>query len=203
MQLIDIELAFEALKNSLSFKTILLGSGFVLFLLWSRSDILPALNHITLSIRTSEFQTLPTDVNAELGATIVPFGTTMSKLFLLTAIFLTINRMRGTLLEERYDWDGRVTRLKQKRKRKAQKLEGQIELIEQLSAKAALISSLSNDFEILADKVEHLKLELDKPSKPKPNIQPQKTNRNGELFNGKVNGSPKPPKVRPPERPEF
>jgi len=203
MQLIDIELAFEALVNSLSFKSMLFGVGFLVFLLWSRSDILPALNHITMSMGTAEFQELPNDVKAELSATIVSFGTTMSKLFILTTLFLTINRMCETLLEERYDWDSRIKRLKQKRKRKAKKLETQIELIEQLSAKATLISSLSNDFEILADKVERLKLELDKPSKPNPNVAPQKTKQNGELFNGKINGSPKPPKVRPPERPVF
>ena len=100
MQLIDIELAFEALINSLSFKTILFGSAFALFLLWSRSDILPALNHITMSIGTTEFQELPRDVKAELSATIVPFGKTMSRLFIMTILFLTINRMCETLLED-------------------------------------------------------------------------------------------------------
>lgn len=197
----EIELKARALISALSARDIIVLIGIAIFLVWSWGALLPALEHIVLTMRTATMDDVPEDIMVRLSQTLIPFGTMCSKLVVITllccGLIYLINRAEWL----DYDWDQNIKALKKEKKQKTKKLEADITRIELLSEKAVQIAAAAKDIEILADKLERLKLEASKPSKAKaePNNPVQKT---AELFVHKPKGKP-PARSRAQQRPEF
>lgn len=198
----EIELKARALISALTARDIIVLIGVTIFLVWSWGDILPALEHMVLTMRTAIMDDVAEDVMMRLSQTLIPFGTTCSKLVVTTllccGLIYLINRAEWL----GYDWDQNIKALKKEKKQKTNKLEADITRIELISKKAVQITAAAKDIDVLADKLERLKLEASKPAKTKaePNKSAPKT---AELFLHKPNGKPPPARSRAPQRPEF
>lgn len=197
----EIEIKVRALFETLSVIDLITFLGIAIFLAWNWGELLPAIEHLVLIMRTAIMDDVPRDVMVRLSQTLIPFGTMCSKLVVITllccGLIYLINRAEWL----DYDWDQNIKALKKEKKQKTKKLEADITRIELLSEKAVQIAAAAKDIEILADKLERLKLEASKPSKAKaePNNPVQKT---AELFVHKPKGKP-PARSRAQQRPEF
>jgi len=175
----------------------------LIFLIWNWSDLGPALEHVILSARTEDDQKLAVDAIERMSATLLPFGRISSNLMLVSFIGFLVFWLINFLELQSYDWDRNIKDLKAKRKKKLKKLEAEIESLKLLSEKVAIISGAAKDLEILADKIERIKLEIDTPKKAKAEKTLAPVKKTAELFTHKPNGKQGPPKLATRERPEF
>ena len=198
----DIDIKVRALIEALGVRGVIILLGIAIFLVWNWGELLPGLEHLMLTMRTAILKDVAEDVMVRISQTLIPFGLMCSRLMVTTllccGLIYLINR--GEWLG--YDWDENINALTKEKKQKTKKLEAHITRIELLTEKAAQIAAAAKGIEILADKIERLKLEASKPTKIKaePNKSAKKT---AELFLHKPNGKPPPTRSRPPQRPEF
>jgi len=203
MPSVDLHILVQGLINFLSPKSFIMFIGLIIFLIWTGAELLPAIEHIMLSMRTTDFQNLSGDVNKHVSDTLVPFGEVCSKLLIITIYGFIVCNVAEWAYDLPYDWDRNIKALKRERKKMRKRLESDIAIIEQLSKDAHRISRTAKDFEIVADKIKFLKLELDAPRKPKPGQKQHDTPKTAELFSPIVKASNNPPKIKQSERPEF
>ena len=163
----DIDIKVRALIEAVGVRGVIIFFGIAIFLVWSRGHILPALEHIALTMRTAIMDDVAKDVMVRLSQTLIPFGTMCSKLVVTTLLCCGLIHLINRAEWLGYDWDENIKALKKEKKQKTKKLEADITRIELLSEKAAQIEAAAKDIEILADKIERLKLEANKPAKIK------------------------------------
>ncbi len=196
----DLELKARALIKVLSIRDMIVCFGSIIFLGWTWVDLIPALEHIALSIRTAFIDDVSDQVMIRLSQTLIPFGLICSKLMATTLLCYGLIYLINRAEWFENDWDQNIKTLKKERKQKTKRIEAEIARLDHLSEKGLIITAAAKDIEILADKVERLKLEVSKPRKTK--AEPDKAKpKTAELFVTNVKPSPRP--NRAPQRPEF
>lgn len=165
-------------------------------------EILPALEHIMLSMRTASLEQVPETGMKRLSETLIPFGLACSKLIIIGTAGIVLSVAAGWAEGQSYDWDANIKTLKRARKQKYKTLAAEIDRIERLCEKANVISSAAKDLEVVADKVKRLKFEASKPLKAKNELGSTAA-KTAELFVDKPKGKPRPVRPRAHSRPEF
>ena len=198
----NVESAILVLIGALSIYSVIFFLAALLFLGWGFEDILPALEHIILSIRTAGHSDVPDDVISRISKTLVPFGRFCSKLLIISVGCAAISKAISIAEWQAIDWDQDVKSYKTKKKRKIKQLEKEIAQIQRLSDKATIIAAASKNIDQLADKVERLRLEASKSASTKVTL-PAPQPKTAELFHYKQPVKSEPPKSAKPKRPEF
>lgn len=202
MQPHNIQITTEAVLAALSVKLVILLLASILFLFWTWGEIVPALEHIMLSMRTASLEQVPEIGMKRLSETLVPFGLACSKLIIIGTAGIVLSVAAGWAEGQSYDWDANIKTLKRARKQKYKTLAAEIDRIERLHEKANVISSAAKDLEVVADKVKRLKFEASKPLKTKNELG-STADKTAELFVDKPKGKPRPVRTRAHSRPEF
>ena len=189
----NVESAILVLIDSLSIYSVIFFLAVLLFVGWGFDDIIPAQEHIILSIRTAGHTDVPDDVISRLSKTLVPFGRFFSKLLIISVGCAVITKVVSIAEWQAIDWNQDVKTYKAKKKRKIKRLEKEIAQIQQLSDKAAIISAASKNIDQLADKVERLRLEASQAASTKVAL-PAPQPKTAELFHYKQPVKSEPPR---------